>query len=62
MRCGRRSCGGAGRRKLQEAIEVEVWKKVLVERELQGAEQKEAAGSYRSRSVEEGPARKLAEK
>ena len=53
--------GSYRNRALEEAIEVEVWNKFLVERELrEGGEQKEAARSYssRSRSVEEGP-RKL---
>ena len=40
-------------------MEVEGWKRVLVERELRGGgEQKEAAGSYISRGPEGCPSRK----
>ena len=41
-------------------MEVGNAKKVLVERRLLGEEQKEAAGSNRSRSREQGPGRKRA--
>ena len=44
----------------RRAIEVERWKGLLLERGLQGGGNKEAAGDYRSRSVEEGPDRKRA--
>ena len=40
------------RRKQQEAIEVEAWKKVLVERELRVGRQLEIAGSWKGVQVE----------
>ena len=43
-----------------EAIDAEHLKKGLAERELRGGNQKEAAGDYTSRGLEEGPGQKRA--
>ena len=46
-----REVWGGSRKKQQGAIEVEDAKKVLLEIEVRGGKQKEAAGNYRSRKT-----------